>query len=55
MKNLKRLTKRELKSIDGGLMICPSPGTTCIAWCAWTPQQQLRCVNMILDIDPCSC
>jgi hypothetical protein len=49
MKNLKKLTKRELKKIDGGAAACPPPATTCSEWCSWTPQQRLRCPNMVID------
>lgn len=53
MKNLKKLAKKELKTISGGVVFCPPPATTCAEWATWTPQQQLRCQNWILDPDPC--
>lgn len=53
MKNLKRLTKAKLRSIEGGAAFCPPPAKTCEEWRTWTPQQQLRCQNWILDPDPC--
>lgn len=55
MKNLKKLSKKELKTIDGGALACPPPATTCGEWCSWTAQQRLRCPNMIIDPDPCGC
>ncbi|WP_407919938.1 bacteriocin-like protein [Chryseobacterium lactis] len=44
MKNLKRLTKKSLKSINGGAGICPSMSDTCDQWCGWTPWQKSHCL-----------
>ncbi|MFN1218463.1 bacteriocin-like protein [Chryseobacterium kwangjuense] len=55
MKNLRKLSKRELRTIEGGALGCPAPATTCVQWCTWTPQQRLMCRNMIMDPDPCDC
>jgi len=54
MKNLKRLTKGELKTIEGGAS-CPRPATTCSQWCLWTAQQQATCPNMLLEPEACVC
>ncbi|MGO4709593.1 hypothetical protein AB4Y90_10845 [Chryseobacterium sp. 2TAF14] len=54
MKNLKKLTKKQLKTIDGGVgVLCPPPATTCAEWATWTPRQQQICQNWILDENPC--
>ncbi|MDQ8143000.1 bacteriocin [Chryseobacterium sp. CFS15] len=53
MKNLKKLSKKQLKSIEGGAAFCPPPATTCAEWATWTPRQQQICQNWILDPDPC--
>ncbi|SHE47028.1 bacteriocin-like protein [Chryseobacterium vrystaatense] len=55
MKNLRKLTKKDLRTIEGGAMLCPTPATTCGEWCSWTAQQRLRCLNMIMDAEPCGC
>ncbi|WP_165571954.1 bacteriocin-like protein [Chryseobacterium vrystaatense] len=55
MKNLRKLTKKDLRTIEGGAMLCSTPATTCGEWCSWTAQQRLRCLNMIMDAEPCGC
>jgi hypothetical protein len=55
MKNLRKISKKQLKSIEGGAAACPPPATTCGEWCSWTAQQRLRCPNMVMDPDPCGC
>ncbi|MDR2237479.1 MAG: hypothetical protein LBE92_15260 [Chryseobacterium sp.] len=55
MKNLKKLTKRELRMIGGGALLCPAPATTCAEWCTWTADQRRRCRNMVMDPEPCGC
>ncbi|WP_449384779.1 bacteriocin-like protein [Chryseobacterium oleae] len=57
MKNLRKLTKKQLKTIEGAALAlaCPPPATTCVQWCSWTAQQRRICKNMIMDADPCPC
>ncbi|MBL1221450.1 hypothetical protein JET18_11405 [Chryseobacterium sp. L7] len=55
MKNLRKLSKKQLRTIEGGGPSCPPPATTCGEWCSWTAQQRLRCPNMVMDPDPCGC
>ncbi|WPO91236.1 bacteriocin-like protein [Chryseobacterium sp. YR459] len=56
MKNLKKLTKENLKEINGGaaLALCPpKPITSCDIWCGMTKEQKMRC---LLDVEePCEC
>ncbi|WP_410494481.1 bacteriocin-like protein [Chryseobacterium sp. CH1] len=52
MKNFKRLTKRSLKSINGGAIYCPPITDTCVEWCGWTPWQKSHCLLGEL-CDPC--
>ncbi|PRB00193.1 hypothetical protein CQ046_19645 [Chryseobacterium sp. MYb7] len=56
MKNLKKLTKKNLKEINGGaaLGLCPpKPIRSCDIWCGMTPEQKMRC---LLDVEePCEC
>ncbi|AZA78461.1 bacteriocin [Chryseobacterium sp. G0186] len=33
MKNLKKLTKKNLKAINGGAGTCPPVANSCSAWC----------------------
>ncbi|WP_123944094.1 bacteriocin-like protein [Chryseobacterium sp. G0186] len=54
MKNLKRLTKRELKTIAGGER-CPIPASWCFEWCGWTAWQKAHCINAVIDEMPCNC
>lgn len=55
MKNLKKLTKKNLKEINGGSDVrCPpKPITSCDIWCGLTPQQKMRCL-LVVD-DACTC
>lgn len=55
MKNLKKLTKKELKSISGSKGDCPTPAQWCSEWCSWTPWQRQTCINWLIDPDPCPC
>jgi len=52
MKNLKKLTKKNLKQISGGAEQCPSkPTTSCSTWCILSPWQKIHC---LLDVEePC--
>ncbi|SHM60067.1 bacteriocin-like protein [Chryseobacterium polytrichastri] len=54
MKKLKKLTKTNLKQINGGAGQCPSKPTTSFdTWCGLTPWQKIHC---LLDVDdPCEC
>ncbi|WP_431612341.1 bacteriocin-like protein [Chryseobacterium sp. 'Rf worker isolate 10'] len=56
MKNLRKLTKKNLKEINGGAgtVWCPSkPITSCGTWCGLTKEQKMRC---LLDVEePCEC
>lgn len=52
MKNLKRLTKKSLKKINGGAQECPPITDSCEAWCRWTPRQRQRCLLEVLCM-PC--
>lgn len=54
MKNLKKLTKKELKHISGGQIKCPIPADWCSEWCTWTAWQKQHCINSVLDT-PCNC
>lgn len=53
MKNLKKLTKKNLKQIHGGGQ-CPSaPIRSCDNWCGLSPWQKMHC---LLDVEePCEC
>ncbi|MGG5209493.1 bacteriocin-like protein [Chryseobacterium sp. MIQD13] len=55
MKNLKKLTKKNLKNINGGALGCPPLANWCSEWCAWTAWQQTHCLNAVLDPMPCDC
>lgn len=67
MKDLKKITREDLKSIVGGAQnlgdpkipygSCPSPSsaTTCAQWCKWDDLQKANCANMVIDQLPCSC
>ncbi|WP_165828341.1 bacteriocin-like protein [Chryseobacterium phosphatilyticum] len=44
MRNLRKLSKKSLKTIKGGAGICPSPTDTCEDWCGWTPWQKSHCL-----------
>lgn len=54
MKNLRKLTKNNLKHINGGAGQCPpAPIKSCDTWCGLTPWQKIHC---LLDVqDPCEC
>ncbi|MBP2617146.1 bacteriocin-like protein [Chryseobacterium jejuense] len=55
MKNLKKLTKMSLKTINGGGdVLCPArPIRSCDLWCGLTPLQKMRC---LLDVEEeCMC
>lgn len=56
MKNLKKLTKNNLKQINGGAGRCPpTPTKSCSTWCRLTPWQKVHCL-MDFDIEvPCEC
>ncbi|WP_166668354.1 MULTISPECIES: bacteriocin-like protein [Chryseobacterium] len=53
MKNLKKLNKKELKSI-GGAGSCPPLASWCADWCTWTEWQKQHCLNAVIDT-PCNC
>ncbi|WP_160140228.1 bacteriocin-like protein [Chryseobacterium sp. c4a] len=58
MKNVKKITKKQLKSIKGGFMIdlCPDFWvTTCAQWCGLTSWQQQYCPNAVEEMMPCQC
>ncbi|MBL3548593.1 MULTISPECIES: bacteriocin-like protein [Chryseobacterium] len=45
MKNLKKLTKKSLKEISGGVAAtCPSLFQSCFDWCRWNSWQQANCM-----------
>lgn len=54
MKNLKKLTKKNLKQINGGTVLCPArPIRSCDLWCGLSPEQKMRC---LLDVEEiCEC
>ncbi|WP_410493649.1 bacteriocin-like protein [Chryseobacterium sp. PMSZPI] len=55
MKNLRKLTKKNLKTINGGAaeQCPPKPTTSCTTWCGLTPWQKIHC---LLDVEePCEC
>ncbi|WP_160140227.1 bacteriocin-like protein [Chryseobacterium sp. c4a] len=55
MENLKKLTKKNLKTISGGGAVwCPEkPITSCDIWCGLTPQQKMRCLLVVDEV--CTC
>lgn len=53
MKNLKKLSKRQLKTIAGGER-CPIPASWCSEWCGWSAWQKAHCANAVIDM-PCDC
>ncbi|WP_165851839.1 bacteriocin-like protein [Chryseobacterium pennipullorum] len=58
MKNLQKLTKRNLKQINGNGndYICPDfIITTCAEWCRLSSWQQQYCLNAIEEAFPCNC
>lgn len=57
MKNLKKITKKQLKSIKAGNDYrCPDfLATTCVEWCGLTAWQQQHCLNAVIDPMPCNC
>ncbi|WP_449506075.1 bacteriocin-like protein [Chryseobacterium nakagawai] len=52
MKNLKRLTKKSLKNINGGSEYCPPVTDDCFNCCRWAPRQRQRCLLEVLCM-PC--
>ncbi|MGE8536131.1 bacteriocin-like protein [Chryseobacterium sp.] len=45
MKNLKKLSKKNLKEITGGVAaVCPSMFQSCDEWCRWSPWQKSHCM-----------
>jgi bacteriocin-like protein len=55
MKNLRKLTNKELKTIAGGSERCPVPASWCTEWCAWSAWQKDHCINAVIDVMPCDC
>ncbi|MGL6128093.1 bacteriocin-like protein [Chryseobacterium artocarpi] len=57
MRKLKKITKNELKSINGGSdYMCPDfLASTCVQWCGLTRWQQEYCPNAMEEIVPCAC
>ncbi|WP_278495279.1 bacteriocin-like protein [Chryseobacterium arthrosphaerae] len=57
MKNLKKMTKKQLKSIDGGNdYICPNfIAATCAEWCTLSPWQKEYCLHTVEDPVSCNC
>ncbi|AZA91530.1 hypothetical protein EG343_13295 [Chryseobacterium nakagawai] len=57
MRNYKKITKKQLKSIIAGNdYMCPDfLATTCAQWCGLTPWQQQYCPNAVEEIMPCQC
>ncbi|CAA7196426.1 MULTISPECIES: bacteriocin [Chryseobacterium] len=55
MKKLKKLSKKDLKLIEGGAIGCPLPAYSCADWCMWTDSQKARCPNFLLEISACVC
>ncbi|WP_442867487.1 bacteriocin-like protein [Chryseobacterium herbae] len=54
MKNLKKLTKNNLKQINGGGLCPPNPITSCDIWCGMTPLQKMRCLLYVDEGCECS-
>ncbi|WP_407498882.1 bacteriocin-like protein, partial [Elizabethkingia anophelis] len=50
---MKKLSKKELKTVQGAAGLCPAPATTCDEWCNWTPTQKARCLSMVAEICEC--
>ncbi|WP_167032187.1 hypothetical protein [Chryseobacterium sp. Tr-659] len=45
MKNLRKLNKKRLKKIEGGVAAnCPSMFQSCEEWCNWSPWQKSHCM-----------
>lgn len=45
MKNVRKLTKKKLKGITGGVAAyCPSMFQSCEEWCSWSPWQKSHCI-----------
>lgn len=57
MKNLRKVTKKQLKTIGGGNdYICPDfIITSCAQWCKLSAWQQQYCLNVIDEPLPCNC
>nr|WP_315027458.1 hypothetical protein [uncultured Chryseobacterium sp.] len=54
MKNLKKLTKKNLKMINGGAETCPPITSSCTVWCKWSAWQKIHCLTGTYE-DPCAC
>ncbi|WP_416207895.1 bacteriocin-like protein [Chryseobacterium sp. YIM B08800] len=53
MKNLKKLTREQLRSVSGSGMSCPAePAAYCGQWCTMNSWQQRNCP---IEFDPSSC
>ena len=50
---IKKLTKNNLKQINGGGLCPPNPITSCDIWCGMTPLQKMHCL-LYVD-DGCEC
>ncbi|MCQ9634514.1 hypothetical protein MP478_17585 [Chryseobacterium sp. WG14] len=54
MKNLRKLTKKSLKAINGGAGSCPqAPIRSCDVWCGLSPLEKFRCIFYVEQ--SCSC
>lgn len=52
MKNLKKLTNKNLKMINGGEERCPAIAYDCSAWCGWSLWQKMYCLH---TTEGCNC
>ncbi|MDX8570933.1 hypothetical protein OZ666_04530 [Elizabethkingia sp. HX QKY] len=50
---MKKLSKRELKTVQGAIGRCPKPATTCGQWCGWTEDQKASCMSLVIEICDC--
>ncbi|MFY7815469.1 MAG: bacteriocin-like protein [Chryseobacterium taeanense] len=54
MKNLRKLTKKQLKTIAGGEVCPPVVLMRCSQWCLWTVWQRANCNNGLVQAN-CTC
>ncbi|MCQ9634515.1 hypothetical protein MP478_17590 [Chryseobacterium sp. WG14] len=54
MKNLRKLTKKNLKVIQGGTEKCPPITSSCSVWCGWSAWQKIHCLTNTYE-EPCVC
>lgn len=57
MRKLKKITKRQLRSVNGGNdYMCPDfLASACVQWCGLTLWQREYCPNAMEEVVPCVC